>query len=148
MPGVSLPERQALTRIADRRRSGVPFDGSELARRIDELGVSWRGLVTELGLPDHTVFSRMSRGQTPDVDTLLSLSGWLGVPLETYAHGEVVAPDSRPQTLESIRSFLRVDEALSEESAEAITSVLRAAYDQLAQRQEVTPAEPELATAR
>src|ERR1039457_1983060 len=38
MPGVSLPERQALMRIADRRRSGVPFDGSELARRIDELG--------------------------------------------------------------------------------------------------------------
>jgi hypothetical protein len=38
MPGVSLPERHALMRIADRRRSGVPFDGSELARRIDELG--------------------------------------------------------------------------------------------------------------
>lgn len=45
--------------------------------------------------------------------------------------------DSRSQTLESIRSFLRADESLSEESAEAITSVLRAAYDQLAQRQEV-----------
>jgi hypothetical protein len=38
MPRVSLPERQALMRIADRRRRGVPFDGSELARRIDELG--------------------------------------------------------------------------------------------------------------
>jgi hypothetical protein len=38
MPGVSLSERQALMRIADRRRSGAPFDGSELVRRIDELG--------------------------------------------------------------------------------------------------------------
>jgi hypothetical protein len=38
MPGVSLPEPQALIRIADRRRNGAPFDGSELARRIDELG--------------------------------------------------------------------------------------------------------------
>jgi hypothetical protein len=84
----------------------------------------------------------MSRGQTPDVDTLLSLSVWLGVPLETYAHGEVAAPDSRSQMLESIRSYLRADEASSEESAEAITSVLRAAYDQLAQRQEVVAAEP------
>jgi hypothetical protein len=37
---------------------------------------------------------------------------------------------------------------LSEESAEAITSVLRAAYDQLAQRQEVADPEPELAAAR
>jgi hypothetical protein len=116
-----------------------------LESKKSELGVSWRGLATELGLPDHTVFSRMSRGQTPDVDTLLSLSGWLGVPLETYVHGEIVAPDSRSQTLEAIRGFLRADEALSEESAEAITSVLRAAYDQLAQRQEVAAAEPQLA---
>lgn len=119
-----------------------------LESKKSELGVSWRGLAAELELPDHTVFTRMSRGQTPDVRTLLSLSAWLGVPLETYTHGEVVAPDSRSQTLESIRSFLRADEALSEESAEAITSVLRAAYDQLAQRQEVADAEPELAAAR
>jgi hypothetical protein len=46
-------------------------------------------------------------------------------------------PDSRSRTLESIRGFLRADDALSEESAEAITSVLRAAYDQLARRREV-----------
>ncbi len=38
MPGVSPSERQALNRIADRRRSGAPLDGSELAKRIDELG--------------------------------------------------------------------------------------------------------------
>jgi hypothetical protein len=112
-----------------------------LESKKSELSVCWRGLAAELELPDHTVFTRMSRGQTPDVDTLLSLSAWLGVPLETYAHGEVAAPDSRPQTLESIRSYQRADEALSEESAEAITSVLRAAYDQLAQRQEIVAAE-------
>jgi GNAT superfamily N-acetyltransferase len=38
MPGVPLPEREALRGIAERRRSGAPFDGAELARRIDELG--------------------------------------------------------------------------------------------------------------
>ncbi len=119
-----------------------------LESKKSELGVSWRGLATELELPDHTVFTRMSRSQTPDVDTLLSLSAWLGVPLETYAHGEVAAPDSRSQTLESIRSYLHADEALSEESAEAITSVLRAAYDQLAQRQEVVAAELALTATR
>jgi len=119
-----------------------------LESKKSELGISWRGLAAELELPDHTVFTRMSRGQTPDVDTLLTLSAWLGVPLETYARGEVVAPDSRSQTLESIQSFLRADEALSEESADAITSVLRAAYDQLARPPEVVAAEPELTAAR
>lgn len=99
-----------------------------------ETGFSWRALANELELPDHTVFTRMSHGQVPDVDTLLTLSGWLGVPLETYAHGEVTAPDSRQETLLAIRTFLRADKALTPESAEAITSVLRAAYDQLAQR--------------
>ena len=38
MPGVPMPERQALRGIAGRRRRGAPFDGAELARRIDELG--------------------------------------------------------------------------------------------------------------
>ena len=63
-----------------------------LESKKSELGVSWRGLAAELGLPDHTVFSRMSRGQTPDVDTLLSLSGWLGVPLETTRMGRSLRP--------------------------------------------------------
>jgi hypothetical protein len=99
-----------------------------------EGGISWRILANELELPDHTVFTRMSRGQVPDATTLLSLAGWLGVPLETYARGEVTAPDTRQQTVESIRTFLRADKALSPESADAITSVLRAAYDQLARR--------------
>jgi hypothetical protein len=99
-----------------------------------ELDISWRALANELELPDHTVFTRMSRGQVPDVDTLLTLSGWLGVPLETYAHGEVTAPDTRQNTLEAIRTYLRADKALTPDSADAITSVLRAAYDQLAQR--------------
>ena len=105
-----------------------------LESKKEEAGISWRTLATELELPDHTVFTRMSRGQVPDAATLLSLAGWLGVPLETFARGEVAAVDTRQQTLESIRTFLRADKALSAESADAITSVLRAAYDQLAQR--------------
>ena len=105
-----------------------------LESKKSEAGVSWRMLAKELELSDHTVFTRMSRGQVPDAATLLSLAGWLDVPLETYARGEVLAPDTRQQTLESIRTFLRADKALSPESADAITSVMLAAYDQLAQR--------------
>ncbi|HEX6680581.1 MAG TPA: helix-turn-helix domain-containing protein [Gaiellaceae bacterium] len=102
-----------------------------------ELDLSWRKLAEELELADHTVFTRMSRGQVPEVDTLLSLSGWLGVPLDHFARGEIATLDSRRETIEAISSYLRADEALAPESAEALTSVLRAAYDQLAQRQTV-----------
>jgi hypothetical protein len=87
--------------------------------------------------PEHaTVFTRMSRGQIPPVSTLLTLSGWLGLPLEHFATGEVTAPDSRQDTLEAIHSYLRADKALASESADAIHSVLKAAYNQLAQQQE------------
>jgi Bacteriophage CI repressor helix-turn-helix domain len=70
-----------------------------LESKKSELGVSWRSLAAELDLPDHTVFTRMSRGQTPDVGTLLSLSAWLGVPLETYAHGGSPCPTAAPGRL-------------------------------------------------
>jgi hypothetical protein len=98
-----------------------------------EFALTWRGLATELELGDHTVFSRMAKGQIPEPNTLLTLTGWLGLPLEDFARGDVVAPDSRRHTLEAINSFLRADKALAPESAGAIYSVMRAAYDQLAE---------------
>ena len=78
-----------------------------------ETGLSWRKLAEELDLGDHTVFTRMSRGQVPEINTLLSVSGWLGLPLDRFAHGEVTAPDSRRETMEAITSYLRADKALA-----------------------------------
>lgn len=97
-----------------------------------EFDLSWRQLASDLDLGDHTVFTRMSKGQVPETNTLLTLTGWLGMPLDEFAHGDVVAPDSRRHTLEAIQSFLRADKGLAPESASAIYSVMRAAYDQLA----------------
>ena len=80
------------------------------------------------------------RGQTFTLDTnnlfsfaFLVTAGPPGGPTQRYLLS-VTALDTRQETLESIRTFLRADKALSPESADAITSVLRAAYDQLAQR--------------
>jgi hypothetical protein len=98
-----------------------------------EQGTSWRRLSEELELGDHTVFTRMARGQVPPANTLLTLAGWLGQPLEQFASGEVSAPDSRQDTLEAIHSYLRADKALAPQSADAIHSVLKAAYAQLAE---------------
>lgn len=112
-----------------------------LESKKSEFGLSWRGLADELGISDHTVFTRMSQGKVPQADALLSLTGWLGVPLEQFATGDVVAPDSRRQTMEAIRTYLRADRSLAPESADAIASVLQAAYDQLAEKEEATAAE-------
>jgi DNA-binding phage protein len=103
------------------------------------LGMSWRALALELGLADHTVFTRMSRGQVPDVDTLLSLARWLGVRLETYAHDSFVQSNGRERTLDCIRTVLRDDSVLAPENVEALTSVLRATYDELVHHQVAEP---------
>jgi hypothetical protein len=102
-----------------------------------ELKLSWRKLAEELELADHTVFTRMSRGQTPEIETVVALTDWLGLSVETFMHGDVGAPDSRRQTLEAISRYLHADEALAPESADALESIMRAAYDQLAQGRDV-----------
>jgi transcriptional regulator with XRE-family HTH domain len=124
--GVGEPDRPAARRSLD---LDALYEALESKKREHEL--SWRTLASDLGLADHTVFSRMSRGQVPDVETLLALTTWLGVPLDTFARGDAVAPNGRERTLERIRHVLGADGALTEEDAEAITSVLRAAYDQV-----------------
>jgi len=107
-----------------------------LESKKSEFGLSWRKLADELEISDHTVFTRMSQGKVPETNTLLTVTGWLGMSLDSFTRGDVVAPDSRRETMEAIRSYLRADKALAPESADAIASVLRAAYDQLAARQE------------
>jgi hypothetical protein len=107
-----------------------------LESKKSEFGLSWRKLAEELEISDHTVFTRLSQGKIPETNTLLTLTGWLGMSLDSFTRGDLVAPDSRRETMEAIRSYLRADKALAPESADAIASVLRAAYDQLAERRE------------
>lgn len=109
---------------------------SALDSKKAEQETSWRKLSDELELGDHTLFTRMARGQVPPANTLLTLAGWLGQPLEQFSSGEVSAPDSRQDTLEAIHSYLRADKALAPESADAIHSVLKAAYAQLAENEQ------------
>src|SRR2546421_722722 len=102
-----------------------------LEAKKDEEGRSWRDIARELGI-DHSTFTRLGRGQRPDVDTLVALTDWIGVGLDTFVAGE--APrDERQETLAAISTYLRADKALKPRSAQAIESVLRAAYDQLAE---------------
>src|SRR4249919_1880438 len=126
MPPLVLVSTRRLRKEAPVKRE-FDIDGffAALDSKKAEQGTSWRGLSEELELGDHTLFTRMSRGQVPPANTLLTLAGWLGQPLERFSNGEVEAADSRQDTLETIHSYLRADKALAPESAEAIHSVLK-----------------------
>lgn len=108
-----------------------------------EFGLSWAMLAMELELDGDGVFTRMAEGHVPDTNTLLTLTAWLGSSLDQFVRGDVVAPDARQQTMDAINSYLRADEkALAPESAEAITSVLRAAYLELVDRRQQASKSP------
>lgn len=126
------------------KASVVCFHADANARRLRVNRACARRLRCAAGNAD--VLFETRRLQIPESDEDRTGSVPSGLLISDLLRGGT--PDSRSQTLESTRRFLRADEALSEESAEAITSVLRAAYDQLAQRQEVADPEPELAAAR
>jgi DNA-binding phage protein len=104
--------------------------------------MSWRELAQELELKDHTLFTRLSKGQAPGVDTVLTLCGWLEVPIENFTRGEVPSWDSREAAISAIRRRLQAQPGMSEERAAAARAVLEAAREQLERRISPSKAAP------
>lgn len=107
---------------------GALYAALESKREAD--GRSWRDIATELDVSPST-FTRLGQGKGTDVNTFVTLAGWLGVPTEHFISGE--AAPAEDETLEAISSYLRADRNLKPRSAQAIETVLRAAYEQLAE---------------
>jgi transcriptional regulator with XRE-family HTH domain len=105
---------------------------SALDAKREAEGLSWREVARAIGV-NHSIFTRLSKGHRPDVDTFVTLTGWLGMAPERFVDGDVANPATE-ETLEVISTYLRADRALQPKSAQAIESVLRAAYEQLAER--------------
>jgi transcriptional regulator with XRE-family HTH domain len=110
---------------------------SALLDKKDEEGLSWRAVAAELGVHS-SVFTRLYKGTRPDMNTMLVLTRWLGVPVEHFLSGQAAARDERRETMVAIGTHLRADRRLTPESADAIAAVVKAAYDQLA---ELAPSE-------
>jgi transcriptional regulator with XRE-family HTH domain len=104
-----------------------------LLDKKDEESRSWRDVARDLGISS-AVFTRLHKGARPDSDTLVTLTGWLGVPVEQFVSGQAAERDDRRQTLSGINTYLRADRTLTPASADAIEGLLRAAYDQLGER--------------
>ena len=115
---------------------------SALLAKKEEEGLSWRAVALELGIAS-SIFTRLYKGSRPDMDTVLTLTGWLGVPVERFLSGQAAERDERRETMVAIGSHLRADRRLTPEGVDAIAAVVRAAYDQLA---EPAPSEAEKRT--
>ncbi|MEJ7567754.1 MAG: hypothetical protein WKF41_05760 [Gaiellaceae bacterium] len=110
---------------------GALYAALDSKRRTEEM--SWRDLAGEIDVSP-SVFTRMAQGRRPDVDTFLTLVGWLGIAAERFTAGDAPTEAEAEETVAVISTYLRADRALKPKSAEAIETILRAAYDQLAEK--------------
>jgi transcriptional regulator with XRE-family HTH domain len=123
------------------RRARVPQKGpievsalyGALNSKRDAREMSWRELAKELDL-SASVFTRLAQGRRPDLESYILMTGWLGVSTDSFVAGPKPTEAKAEKTVEMISGYLRADRALKPESAKAIEKIVRAAYDQMAER--------------
>ena len=93
------------------------------AQRVAK-GLTWKDVANESGVSASTL-TRMSQGRRPDVDGLALLLAWSGLDATQFLPGA-----NAPEPLAQIAANLRADRNLSDESAEALESIIKVAYEQ------------------
>lgn len=109
---------------------GALYGALEAKREAE--GQPWRAIAAELDVSAST-FTRLSQGKGVDIDTFVTLTGWLGASPDDFVVGDKPRESESEETLAVISSYLRADRNLKPRSAQAIETVLRAAYEQLAE---------------
>jgi transcriptional regulator with XRE-family HTH domain len=111
--------------------------GARLRHRRLGLGLPLRKAAQAAGVSAAT-FSRVERGNhVPDPQNLMKLATWAGVELdELRTHERRPIPEMSASTPEAVALHLRADPSLSEEDAEMLAAVFRAAYAAVVSRVE------------
>ena len=90
-----------------------------------------RETATEIGNVSPSTISRVENGKTPDMETFLSLCDWLEIPpAELIKNTE----EEQLDTPEAISIQLRADKNLDPAIANALASLVKAAYQDLSQK--------------
>lgn len=95
--------------------------------------MTWKQISDEMSVSP-SLFSRMAAGKGCDSETYMTLTAWLETRPEEFVDGDLPEYKSKPETLDRIAAHLRADKNLNPESAEAIETVIAAAYEQLSAR--------------
>lgn len=112
-------------------------------RKLASLVIAKRGkrglreTAKEIGNVSVSTLSRVEQGKIPDLGTFLRLCRWLGVTSEQFTHEEtqsdVQKPASNASTSEILVAHLRADRTLDPHTAEALSTMIRLAYEAAAQ---------------
>jgi len=100
------------------------LDGVRIAR-----GANWKQVASGAQISQSTL-TRLAQGKRPDVDSLAALLTWADLDANAFVRpGGQLEQESEP--LAMISTYLRADQSLSAEAAEAIDRVVKATYEAL-----------------
>lgn len=102
---------------------------AELHGRRRDRGL--RAVADEIGGVSAATLSRVEKGKVPDLDTFLRICAWLGKSPQDFMAGDTPPPsgDAQPDTPSVITAHLKADRTLTPETAEALSTVIRLAYE-------------------
>ena len=97
-----------------------------------------RSIAQEIGDVSASTLSRVEQGKLPDLETFLRLCQWLDVSPERFMLDDDASTDTlhrsqdeteQPSTPEVVMAHLRADRTLDPETAEALATMIRVAYE-------------------
>lgn len=114
--------------VAEQGFAGESFyaalDAHRQSRRL-----TWRKVALEAGVSQSTL-TRMSQGKRPDVDTFGRLCRWAGLDADNFFESDQKqATEAEP--LAMVSTYLRSDPNLTTEAATMLEQLVKAAYEQL-----------------
>jgi transcriptional regulator with XRE-family HTH domain len=96
-----------------------------------------REIAKEIGEMSVSTLSRVEQGKIPDLGTFLRLCHWLGVSPEQFVseslRNDSQSPEPTVSTQEMIVAHLRADRTLDPRTAEALSTMIRLAYEAASQ---------------
>ena len=101
------------------------LDAERLARRL-----TWKDVSAESGVSASTL-TRLSQGRRPDVDSLATLTAWLGISADRFMSGRQRAAFGASSPLAQISTILREDPNLNPEAATALDELVKSTYARL-----------------
>ena len=101
------------------------MDSQRRSRRL-----TWKEVAAESGVSASTL-TRLSQGRQPDVNSLASLTAWLGMSADQFMRAGQVAQFGGASPLAQISSIIHRDPHLSPEGSAALEELIRATYARL-----------------
>jgi transcriptional regulator with XRE-family HTH domain len=90
---------------------------------------SLRAIAEEIGDVSISTLSRVEQGNLPDLNTFMRLCRWLDVSPEHFNSQPTTGDGEQMSKSEIITAHLRADRTLAPETAEALATMIRLAYE-------------------